>query len=139
MKESRATRVIAAFFTSSLMLVSGCGGTSTVEPATHVSIQNATTDSVAVFLFEREDSYLVDPIPETSSAAMRDRLIPPGGQRLFELTQVLRYQSGKDLRVFIYRVRQGRAVFAAIRDASSASLRSNGYAVEIPATAFQSP
>ena len=122
-----------------LPLLAACNAASNLAPVTEVSVLNATADTIAIQLLDRETSYLVDPVPERPTSSETDRLILPGGRRMVPVSQVMDYAPGKDLRVFIYRIRGARSVFSAIHDASAASLRLRGHDITIPATVFQSP
>ncbi len=136
MTRTRAHRTTATLVTLWLVIATGCGGALSVEPTGQISVRNVTADSIAVTIFEREDAYRVDPVPERSAAEERDRLILPGGQRQVELSQIYGYRPGKDIRIFLYRIRQARSVFVGVRDVSAASLRASGYTVEIRASEF---
>lgn len=139
MNRTSVRRIAVAAITSGLMVLTACGETSSIAPIAGIAVRNATADSIAVTLIERETSYLVDPVPERAASEEGDRLIVPGGERTFDITHVSGYVPGKDLRIFLYRIRAGRSVFAGIREASNVSLRVSGYVIEVPATAFQSP
>ena len=137
MIRSLARYTITTALLVSLPWVSGCGDTMSVAPIAGITIRNLTPDSIAVTLMEREDSYLVDPVPERAASEEGDRLVVPGGERLFDVSRVSGYEPGKDIRMFLYRIRAGRSVFVGVRDASNMSLRVSGYVVEIPASAIQ--
>lgn len=133
---TQAHRATAALTALLLVVAAGCTGASSVAPDTLISVRNSTGDSIAISVFEREQSYLVDPVPELAASEERDRLIVPGGERRVQPAQVYGYSPGKDVRIFLYRIRLGRSVFVAIRDVSAASLRSSGNVVVIEASAF---
>ena len=137
MRRSTPASIIMTACTWCLLGASACGDASGVVPVAAIAVRNLTADTIAVMLLERETSYLVDPVPERAASEETDRLIVPGGERVFDVARVPGYVPGKDIRLFLYRIRAGRSVFAGIRDAPNISLRASGYVVSIPVTAFQ--
>lgn len=133
-----AKRRIAVVCTIGLCLVLGCEGNS-LAPVTAILVVNASGDTIAVHLWEREDSYRVDPAPEYPTASAADRLILPGGARLVPTTTIAGYDSRKDLRIFVYRVQGTRTVFHRILDATARTMRRRGFVVEIPEVQYQRP
>jgi hypothetical protein len=134
------TRLRAAvLFGSALLVASGCDSATSLGPASAITVVNLTADTIAVKLWERESSYLVDPIPERPAAEEGDRIVYPGGRRQVPTADIPGYGPGKDVQVFVFRIQGSRSRFSAIEGASASSLRRRGYIVEIPASRFQQP
>jgi len=117
-----------------LCLSSGCDSTEGLRPVAAVTVTNLTTDSIAVQLLERETATLVDPAPERAASEESDRLVLPGAQRSVPITQTMGYSAGKDLTLFVYRIRDGRSRFSAVLHRSDATLRADGYSVQVRPT-----
>lgn len=109
----------------------GCDGSATVRPVAAITVFNLTTDSIAVQLLERESATLVDPVPERAASEESDRLVLPGGHRAVPITAIMGYQAGKDLTIFVYRIRDGRSRFTAVLQKTDAALRANAYSVQV--------
>jgi hypothetical protein len=122
-----------------LPLLVGCDGSSSLGPASDISVVNLTADTIAVQLWERESSYLVDPMPERPASSEGDRIVYPRGRRVVPTADIPAYQAGKDVVVFVYRIRGTRSAFAALERVSAVRLRQRGYVLEIPASTFREP
>lgn len=139
MKSSCERHLRSAMLASSLVLSIACRSSVGVEPTAAISVRNLTSDSIAITVFERKDAALVEPVPERAAAQEVDRLVVPGGRRLVHVSQISGYRPGADIRIFLYRIQQGRSIFFDVRDVSAASLVASAFTVDIPASAFQQP
>lgn len=124
---------------SFLPLLTSCDWSTGPGPTGAITVVNLTVDTIAVQLWERESSYLVDPMPERPASSEGDRIVYPRGRRLVPTSDIPAYQAGKDVVVFVYRIRGTRSAFAAFQRVSAVRLRQRGYVLEIPASTFREP
>jgi hypothetical protein len=119
----------------SVIVVNACGTAPFLEP-TSLSVTNASRDSVialpyAMTLAERlllsSESFSVD----KQSIGPAGKVIGPSETREFSLDSVGEYVRGASVRVFLYRVKNGRTTGLYSEDFSSAALRRSEFKVSV--------
>lgn len=108
-----ASRVLlSASVVVSVVLACGCSG-ATEPTSSVVTLSNRGGDSVAVRLMELETSKRADPVVgPVPLSVFGQGVVPPNGEIPRDLASVSGYTTGRDLQVWVYRVKAGAVTLA---------------------------
>ena len=126
----RHTRPVTALLTLAALCVS-CG---VVDPGPDgVVLTNASDITLLALVVERETSNVIDPNPRFDVEPDDPRIMPPGADRSYDAADIIGgYERGQDLRVFIYEIIAGEAVWEGVKTLTHGEMDARGFRMDIP-------
>lgn len=126
----RSVRPLAALLTLAALCVS-CG---VVDPVpAGVVLTNVGDATLLALVLERETANVVDPNPRFPVEPDDPRILPPGADRSYDAADIIGgYERGQDLRVFIYEVIAGEAVWEGAKTLTHGEMDARDFRMDIP-------